>query len=695
MITLETIRNRAGILVAIFIGFALFAFILTDLFSSGQSIWRGSQNKVAVINGEEISIDQYQEKVNVMEEFTKLNQNRSSLGEEMMNQLRDRTWDDMIQDKLMTGRYEALGLTVTGVEVADMTYGKDIHPAIRQMFTNQETNQFEKDRVLSFLKNKQQDQNANFFWVVFEQQLVKERNLNKYKALVKQGLYVTKSQAASEAKAKAAKVDFDFTSKTYASVADNSVSVSESEISDYYSKNKSDFKQAPQRAIEFVAFPIVPSSEDEKLASDQIIKIKQEFAANSGDAFQYAKLSSDGTVDETNYSLSQVPASLRSFVATATVGSVTGPYEENGVLKVTKLASIKQMPDSVKARHILLAASDPRAEAKADSLMSLIRRGSDFGVIARTNSTDRGSAANGGDLGWFKEGMMVKPFNDACFNNGKGSVVKVATQFGVHIIEVQEVGKPVAKYGLATIEKKVNYSSRTYQTIYGKATKFALENNSREKFTSAAKKENLQITPVTGLTATSRVVSNLESPRELVRWAFNEAEVGDISPINELGNKFVIAILTGVNDDNYKSLADAKYEITQSLLKEKKAAKIIADLAGATKSATSLSSVAQQAGSTVQTATNINFGSYQVPGAGAEPAVVALAANSPVGKITAPVKGNNGVYVVKVSNISSSPENLDMEKSYLKQSNGYKVEYKAYESIKAAAEIEDNRGRFY
>jgi len=131
MITLETIRNRAGILVAAFIGFALFAFILTDLLSSGQSIWRGSQNKVAVINGEEISIDQYQEKVNIMEEFTKLNQNSSSLGEEMMSQLRDRTWDDMIQEKLMASKYEDLGLTVTGVEVADMTYGKDIHPAIR------------------------------------------------------------------------------------------------------------------------------------------------------------------------------------------------------------------------------------------------------------------------------------------------------------------------------------------------------------------------------------------------------------------------------------------------------------------------------------------------------------------------------------------------------------------------------------
>lgn len=690
MITLETIRNKAGLLVAVFIGFALFAFIITDFLGSGKSIWRGTQNKVAVIDGEDVEIAEFQEKVNLMEEFTKLNQNSTSLGEEAMNSLRDRSWEELIQDKLMTIRYQELGLSVTAEELADMTYGKDLHPSIRQMFSNPETHQFEKEKVINFLKNKNKDPKANFFWMVLEKQLIQERTFNKYKALLKKGLYVTKSQAESEAKAKATKVDFDFVAKTYASMPDNSVTVSESEVKDYYKANKEDFKQKPNRAIEFITFAITPSPEDRKMAADQIAKIKQDFAANTGDAIQYAKLNSDGTVDGVNYSLNQVPQALRTFVTTESVGAVYGPYEENESLKVTKIASIKQLPDSVKARHILISANDPKATEKADSLLSLIRRGGDFATIARTNSTDRGSAANGGDLGWFKEGMMVKPFNDACFNSTKGSVVKVESQFGIHIIEVQELGKPVTKYGLVTIEKKVNYSSRTYQGIYAKATKFALDNATREKFEAAAKKENLLITPVTGIDANARTVSNLESPRELVKWA-NEAKVGEISPINEFGNKFVVAVLTNVSDDTYKSISDARYEITQILVKQKKADKMIADLSGMA----SITAAAQKAGVNVQTANQIGFGSYQVPGAGAEPALVALATYTPNGKVSQAIKGNNGVYVVKVNNSTSSAENLDAEKSYLNQSNGYKVEYKAYESIKDAASITDNRARFY
>ncbi len=695
MITLETIRNRAGILVGIFIGFALFAFIITDFLSSGKSIMRGTQSKVAVIDGNDVEITEFQEKVNLMEEFAKLNQNTSSLGEEATNSLRERTWEELIQDKLMATRYNELGLNVTGEELADMTYGKDVNPSIRQMFTNPDTKQFEKDKVINFLKNKGNDPKASFFWMVLEQQLIQERTFNKYKALLKNGLYVTKSQAESEAKAKASKVDFDFVLKTYASVPDNSVTVSESEINSYYKANKNDFKQKPSRSIEFVAFNLTPSAEDRKMAADQIAKIKQEFASNTGDALQYAKLNSDGNVDATNFSINQVPQELRAFATTSAVGTVYGPYEEGESFKVTKLASIKQMPDSVKARHILISGKDPKAAQKADSLISLIRRGADFGTVARTNSADKGSAANGGDLGWFKEGMMVKPFNDACFNSSKGSLTKVETQFGIHIIEVLDLGKPVTKYGFATIEKKVNYSQRTYTSIYGKATKFALDNNTKEKFEAGAKRENLLITPVAALDANARVVSNLESPRELVKWAFNDAKVGELSQINEFGNKFVVAVLTGINDEEYKTLSDAKYEITQILTKQKKADKIIAELSESAKSASSLSAVAQKAGAGVQSATQITFGSYQVPGAGAEPALVALATSTPAGKISIAAKGNNGVFVVKVNNITKGAENTDIEKNYLNQTNGYKVEYKAYEAIKSASIITDNRARFY
>ena len=139
MITLETIRNRAGILVAVFIGFALFAFIITDFLGSGQSIWRGAQNKVAEINNESIEIGTFQDRVSQMEEFAKLNQNSSSLGEAAITSIRQNAWDDLIQDQLMSVRYSDLGISVSGAELADMSYGKELNPSIRQMFTNPET----------------------------------------------------------------------------------------------------------------------------------------------------------------------------------------------------------------------------------------------------------------------------------------------------------------------------------------------------------------------------------------------------------------------------------------------------------------------------------------------------------------------------------------------------------------------------
>ena len=694
MITLETIRNRAGILVAVFIGFALFAFIITDFLSSGKSILRGTQNKVAEINNESVEIGAFQDRISQMEEFAKLNQNSSSLGEAAINSIRQNAWDDLIQDQLMSVRYSDLGISVSGAELADMSYGKELNPSIRQMFTNPDTKQFDKERVLNFLRNKNQDPKASFFWSVFEKQMIKERAFNKYKTILRKGLYVTKSQAASEAKAKSSSVDFDFVAKTYASIPDNSVTISESEISNYYKENKAAFKQSPNRSIEFVTFPILPSAEDVKMANDQISKLKVDFVANTGDAFQFARLNSDGNVDDNNYSLNQVPQTLRTFVSTEAVGSVFGVYKEDETLKITKLVSIKQLPDSVKARHILISGNDAKAKAKADSLLSLIKRGADFGVIARTNSTDRGSAANGGDLGWFKEGAMVKPFNDACFKSPKGTIVSVESQFGIHIIEVLELGKLVTKYSLATIDKKINYSSRTYQNVYAKATKFALDNATREKFEAASKRDNLLLTPVIGLTANATVVSNLDSPRELVKWAFG-ANAGELSPVNEFGNKFVLAAITSIDEEEYKSLSNAKYEITQILLKEKKGEKLVAELSQTAKSASTLSAVAQSAGVNVQSASGINFGSYQIPGAGSEPALVTLAVYTSVGKISSAVKGNNGVFVVKATNSAPIAGNVDSERMHIAQSNGYKVEYKAFEAIKEGASITDNRARFY
>jgi len=105
-----------------------------------------------------------------------------------------------------------------------------------------------------------------------------------------------------------------------------------------------------------------------------------------------------------------------------------------------------QQPERVRASHILIAvppnadaAARTQARFRAESVLKEARAGKDFAALAREHSEDPGSAANGGDLGFFQRGQMVGPFNDVAFSLPAGAVSDlVETQFGYHIIKVAE-----------------------------------------------------------------------------------------------------------------------------------------------------------------------------------------------------------------------------------------------------------------
>lgn len=291
---------------------------------------------------------------------------------------------------------------------------------------------------------------------------------------------------------------------------------------------------------------------------------------------------------------------------------------------------------------------------------------------------------------------MVQPFNDACFNAKKGDVVKVQTQFGIHIIEIQAVGKLTTKYNIATLARKVKYSSKTYQQVYSNANKFAATNNTAEKFKEGIKSENLTPRFAT-LKATDRNVSGLESSRRLIQWAF-ESDVDDMSPtIYEFGNQFVIAVVTEATEEGYQDIDDASVQsrIRSIVAKDKKAEIIMKKFKDNTASSQSLSSLAQKMNSKVQSASNVNFGSFQVPGAGVEPALIALASMSDVDKISIPIKGNLGVYVVKVTSesISDTPD-TNTAKTQLESANSSKS-YGLSRSIREKAEVKDQRLKYF
>lgn len=694
MATLEKIRNKAGVLITGFIGVALLAFVMSDLMKPGKSMFSSTANEIGKIDGQAIDAQEFQNQLEKLEEWTRLQYQGRSLDENTMNRLHEQAWEQLVREKILTKEYEKLGIVVSDDELMDLIVGKNVHPGIQQMFTDPQTNTFNRQMAIESYKRRKENPQALFYWEYLVEQIKNERLYNKYTALLKNGMMVTSSVVKSEVEGKKHNVDFEFVVKRYASVSDSAISVSTSEIKDYYNSHKEDFKQVANRDVEYVTFDVVPSQADDAATKEIALKAKEQFGNPATDAATFINRNSDNSPYRVqNQKLDDVAVNLRGFAASATVGEVYGPYFEGNAYKLTRLVAIKQLADSVKARHILIAANTPNGTKVADSLFTLAKIGSDFAELARKNSADQGSAVNGGDLGWFKEGMMVPEFNDACFNNSKGSIVKVQSQYGWHIINVQEVGKPTTKYELATYEKNVTYSQKTYSDIYNQATRFASENETKAQFEKSIQAKNLTPRFARELKANDRNVASLASPRQLVKWAF-EAEVGDVSPIFEFGDKFVVATLINAREEGYASVNDAQSAIKATLVKDKKAAKFIEELKGFA-NGSSLSAASAKAGNPVQTATGINFSAYQVPGAGFEPALVALATNSAQGVVSQPVKGESGVYLAKVTAVNPTSTNPETEKAQLNQSASYKVDYKAYDALKNKAEIKDQRSKFY
>ncbi len=696
MATLQKIRNKGGVLVAIFIGFALIAFVLTDFLNSGSSMFKGSQQEVAVISGTSISIQEYQAKLDEQEEFVKLQSGRSSLDEQETAKVKDQVWRQLIFETIINKKAEDLGLTVSSEELLSMITGRDVHPIIRQIFTNPQTGVFDQAQLINFLKQKDNDPKSSFFWNYIEKQIINERVNEKYISLLKKGMYVTTSQSNMEAKAKSRKVDFDFIAKRYTSISDSTVSISDAEIENYYRKNITNFQQDETRDIEYVSFPVKPSEEDKLMAKEWITNAMEVFGSKDTDPTQYVKMNSDQPYENRYLKANQLSPKLQDFIKGAKINDLYGPYLKNEAYTLSRLVDIKPMPDSIKARHILIrtGASKEELNAKADSLINLINSNGNFATIARANSEDPGSAINGGNLGWFKDGAMVKEFSDACFNGKKGDIVKVETQFGVHIINIQDKGKPTTKYKIATLVRDITYSSKTYQNVYSDATKFAALNNTPEKFNKTIEDENLVKRYGRGIKTTDRNIGSLKSPRTLIRWAF-ENEIVSISPIYEFGDEFVIAVLTGKTEKGDAPLSVVKNQIKRELLKDKKAEIIIADLKNKEKGVSDIQQLAGKLDVNVQKAEGISFADQQVAGAGIEPSLVALATNSKTGEISVPVKGINNVFVVKVTNESTVEVNPEQEKNQLQQSINYKVDYSIFESLKNEAEVTDNRIRFF
>ena len=705
MAVLDRIRNR-GILIATAIGIALLAFIVGDFLNSGSSYFNKTREVVAVIVDEEINIKDYSMAIDQMTEVYKIETGQTDLNEQMLTQIRSSVWESMVNEKILLAEAAKIGLAVAPEELSDRLIGKNIHPLIaqRRAFAG-EDGQFSRRNLVQFLNSLEQEPeneemrnqlaSAKSYWLFWEKAVKNSILQEKYNALFAKSISANSIDAKMNLEATNTSVDVAYIMQPYYTISDSAVTVSDSDIKDLYKKQIEKYKTEANCDLNLVAFEIKPLQPDYKEAQDWMNNLSTEFRTTE-DVVGLVNSNSDVMYDGRKYTLKTVPKNLKVFAFSGKTGDIYGPVFVNDTHTMARIMEAGIMSsDSVKLRHIFLVQKD---EAKADSLVAAIRGGADFASLAAKYSAVKQTAAKGGEIGWLEENVSgeVKEIANAAFSKSVNEVFTIKNTQGTQILQVMEKTPARSKVKLAILERKVIASSRTYSKIYNDAKKFAASDLNKENFEKTAIKSGGMIRPALNVLKTNETILEIEQSRQIVRWAF-ENEKETVSDVFECGKQYVVAMINDVNEKGYKSVDKVKDELKAQIIKDKKADLMITNLNAQLAKNPSLETIAAGLKDSVRMAPSVSFAAYQFGSAGFEPNVIGKSAVAQENKISAPIKGNAGVFIIRTANKKVNPQtfNAKMEIMQLNMRMSYSLPYMILQDLKDKAEVSDNRLAFY
>jgi len=703
MAVMNTLREKMGKVVMVFIGLALVAFIAGDFLSGGSSFLTGQDNNVGEIAGQDIAQEVYQNAIEEIKTNYALQYNRQPTDSDMPS-IRQQAWDKMIAEVAFSAQLDKAGVQVSDAEIVDMTQGKNIHPSIAQSFPNPETGEFDRSQLVQFLQNfNSVVPQMQLRWTMLEKNLGPGRRRLKYDNLMLASNYVTDAEAKSEYASQNNVAEVKYLYVPYYSVSDSVTAVTDAELNSYLSEHKEEYKVDHTRTLDYVSFSILPSSEDSTFYRDELNKLKEEFKTVEDDSV-FARIESDVNSYYGSFDVGSLPASLQANVSNLTAGDVRGAYLEGNSYKIYKISEIfEDTVGTTKASHILFKWADETDEAKAtakaeaNKVLREIASGADFAEKAKEYGTD-GTASRGGDLGYFTEGRkMVKEFDDAVFaSKGKGLINKlVETQFGYHIIELTE-DISYTTYKIATITREIISSDATRDQAFRQADLFKSTTSNYEEFKANAEAQGLTISSSNNLGVNDRRVGSFGSSRQIVRWLFRDASEGKVSDVFDLDNDYVIAVMTGEEEEGYADLNGVRAQITLKVKNEAKAKEIsdkLNELSG------SLEEIAEAYGSdaNVHNTSDLKISSNTLTSVGTAPEAVGAAFGLAPGNKTSPIALDNGVVIMELINKTEAPEIGDYSifANQVEQRVRGRIAYKINQAIREDADIKDERYKFY
>ncbi|MDF9799869.1 peptidyl-prolyl cis-trans isomerase D [Catalinimonas alkaloidigena] len=697
MALISKIRERTALVVG-FVALGLFLFIAADVFTSSSGLFSQEEAEVGEIAEQDISIQEYQQAIEEVKYNFSVNTGRNPTEREMIS-IRQQAWDKLIADIAFTEQFEELGIQVTESELVDMVQGNNITPEIRQAFTNPETGEFSRDQVVSYLQNLPQLQpQQQVAWQVFENNLKTGRRRIKYDNLITYADYITTQEAQQQYKAENTVAEVQYLYVPFYAISDTAINVTDAQLQAYLDEHPDEFKVEEGRTLSYVSFSIAPSGEDTTYFMEEIEQLKSNFASASNDS-SFAAINTDGTGQAYGtYAPGQIPAQLQGVPLQQ--GQVYGPYPNNGAYTLFKVSEATEDTVSyAKASHILFKTEEtPEAEArsKAQDVLNQLINGADFAQLARENSEDV-TASRGGDLGWFPEGRMVTEFEDAIFSRNEAGLIRklIKTDYGYHIIKVTEAPTDQA-YKIATVVRELYPSDATRDQAYRKADYFASSVDNASSFTTQAQQESLDIQTAENIASSAQNIRGLGDARQIVRWAYNDASVGEISTVFELDDSYVVAVLTGSREEGTASLEAVRDEVATKVRAEMKGEQIAEKLKGLTGTLDEIAS-AFGTDASVYSSSDLKMSSNTLPNVGFAPKAVGKAFALDAGEVSEPIQGENGVVMIQLDAITEAPEIADYStyKEQLQQQANQRSSFNISEAVREFADIEDERYKFY
>lgn len=711
MAVLSKIRERSLFLILI-IAMALFAFVLSGLFDS--NMFNKNVTSIGEVNGEPITREEFGQEV-------ELYRSRSG-GRATNSQNVNNAWNSLVREKIYQTQLEKSGIVVGEKDVWDAIVAQ-ISAQNNPQFMN-EAGLFDEEKLKEYiatLKDNSEEDEAGaaawISWVNYENSIKDNLEQNTYNQLIRSGLGSTLKEGERKYYFDNVSVDVDYVFVRFSSVPDSLISIPQDEIKNYIKSRPKEFTVPESRDIQYVQFKVEPTAEDEMAIRNELnsmIEDREEYSnaaksnitllgfRNATDMVQFnADNESDTPFDSSYYNRAQLPKILADSLFEKNVGEFYGPYKDAGFFKLSKIMDVKQIPDSVKASHILIpyvgsgsadaSVTQTEEEAKkvADSVLAVVKKDtSKFSDLARLMSADQVSGQKGGDLGWFVYQTMIPEFRDYSFENQVGDMGVVKSQFGYHVIHIEDQKNRQKTIQVGTFSRSIDASEKTENDVFEKAETFASNLTDGKEINELAKESELLVRPVLNLEVFDDNISQLGSQRQIVRWAFDEnTSVGDIKRF-DTDNGYVVVVL---NRKNKAGLSDRGQNVRAILMKEKKAELIKERSTGAT-----LEEIAEQNDTEKKVARAVSNSSPVFAGSGRFVDIAGVVTSLEENVLTRDIVGQSGVMYAIVTK-KTMPTELNNYSGNKKEIEGTMVSrsLQIYESIKDNSDIVDNRSVFY